>query len=345
MEVLINNIEEKLDNTRYSFLDVVKGIGIIFVIFGHIIPEGLWIRSIIYSFHMPLFFLISGFFPAKRDEKFFGGGYLKKQFKNLYVPYLVVVIFDFVIKVIFLISQKTFEINSIVSLILSLTGFRISVYNAPVWFLFSLFVIKCVAYFVQKNKVIEIGTILLSVTFVVLCQKSIINKDIIYHCLYFESISGLFYFLLGKYIFALFKKMSEYKNVGLLCIAVTALLLFLIPLSKLNGKINVANYVFGKSFALFLINSLIGILFAIILSILIDRTTVTKKSMLFIGKNSMVFMLVHYYFTNYIWVSLFMNLGMEHSMNNAILWIIELIVTTLIIVPIVLLINKKYKRG
>lgn len=67
--------------------------------------------------------------------------------------------------------------------------------------------------------------------------------------------------------------------------------------------------------------------------------------MLFIGKNSVIFMLVHYYFTNYIWVSLFMNLGMDHLMNNAILWILELIVTILIIVPIVLLINKKYKRG
>lgn len=123
----------------------------------------------------------------------------------------------------------------------------------------------------------EIGVILLSLTFILLCQKSIINKNIIYHCLYFESISGLFYFLLGKYIFALFKKVSEYKNVGLLFIAAAASLLLLVPLSKLNGKINVANYDFGQSFALFLVNSLIGILFAIILSILIDRTTVTKK--------------------------------------------------------------------
>lgn len=74
MEVLTNRIQEKnYGHIRYSFLDVVKGIGIIFVIFGHIIPENLWIRSIIYSFHMPMFFLISGFFPAKRDEKFFGG--------------------------------------------------------------------------------------------------------------------------------------------------------------------------------------------------------------------------------------------------------------------------------
>lgn len=294
---------------------------------------------------MPMFFLISGFFPAKRDEKFFGGeGYLKKQLKNLYVPYFVIVISDFCVKIIFLISQKSFEIKSIVSLILSLTGLRIIVYNAPVWFLFSLFVIKCVAYFVQKNIVFEIGVILLSLTFILLCQKAIINTNVIYHCLYFESISGLLYFLFGKYIFDLFKQVSKYKNVGLLCIAATVLFLILIPLAKLNGKINVANFVFGKSFALFLVNSLIGILFAFILSILIDRTTVARKAMLFIGKNSMIFMLVHYYFTNYVWVSIFTNLGVKYLMNNAIVWFIELFVTTLIIVPIVLLI-KKIKRG
>ena len=261
------------------------------------------------------------------------------------MPYFVIVIFDFIVKVVSQMSQRTIEKDSIVSLILSLTGLRISVYNAPVWFLFSLFVIKCVAYFVQKNIVFEIGMVLLSLTFILLCQKAIINTNVIYHCLYFESISGLLYFLLGKYIFVLFKQGSKYKNVGLLCIAATVLFLILIPLAKLNGKINVANFVFGQSFALFLVNSLIGILFAFILSILIDRTTVARKAMLFIGKNSMVFMLVHYYFTNYVWVSIFTNLGVKYLMNNAIVWFIELFVTTLIIVPIVLLINKIYKRG
>lgn len=78
MEILNNNgTKVVVAKARYSSLDIAKGLGIILVVLGHIIPENIWARSIIYSFHMPLFFLISGFFPAKNDEQFFWG-YLKR---------------------------------------------------------------------------------------------------------------------------------------------------------------------------------------------------------------------------------------------------------------------------
>ena len=49
------------NNKRLDNLDVAKGIGILLVIFGHC--QLGWIgsvHSLIYSFHMPLFFFISG---------------------------------------------------------------------------------------------------------------------------------------------------------------------------------------------------------------------------------------------------------------------------------------------
>ena len=51
------------NNTRTIWIDCVKGLGILLVIFGHTLPDstaGNLLRMAIYSFHMPLFFILSG---------------------------------------------------------------------------------------------------------------------------------------------------------------------------------------------------------------------------------------------------------------------------------------------
>ena len=50
---------ENLTKKRLNYLDYAKGIGILLVVLGHIYNNSvkLWI----YSFHMPLFFIISGY--------------------------------------------------------------------------------------------------------------------------------------------------------------------------------------------------------------------------------------------------------------------------------------------
>lgn len=46
---------------RIPYLDVSKGLTILFVILGHTLPPSI-LRTLIYSFHMPLFFFLSGYF-------------------------------------------------------------------------------------------------------------------------------------------------------------------------------------------------------------------------------------------------------------------------------------------
>lgn len=45
---------------RDTVYDNAKGIGLILVILGHLLPFGNLQSSIVYSIHMPLFFYISG---------------------------------------------------------------------------------------------------------------------------------------------------------------------------------------------------------------------------------------------------------------------------------------------
>ncbi len=66
--------------------DIMKGIAIIAVLIGHTDGINLWGKNFIYSFHMPLFFILSGCFF--RDKGLTYGNVTKKNFKRLIVPYL-----------------------------------------------------------------------------------------------------------------------------------------------------------------------------------------------------------------------------------------------------------------
>lgn len=71
---------------RNIALDITKGIAIILVILGHSyqIPYMPW-RHFIFSFHMPLFFLVSGYFYRPKTIK----ESMIKDFKHLMIPYFV----------------------------------------------------------------------------------------------------------------------------------------------------------------------------------------------------------------------------------------------------------------
>ncbi|CCX59757.1 putative uncharacterized protein [Blautia hydrogenotrophica CAG:147] len=69
---------------RIEFIDVAKGITILLVIVGHTIPEGL-MRTLIYSFHMPLFFFLSGYFYRNIPTKVL----IRKKARQLLPPYYI----------------------------------------------------------------------------------------------------------------------------------------------------------------------------------------------------------------------------------------------------------------
>ena len=74
---------------RYPEFDVAKAIALAGVIIGHSIYLGTPDRlaSVFYSFDMPLFFIVSGFF-SKTEAKL-TPDYVKKNAKSLLMPYLI----------------------------------------------------------------------------------------------------------------------------------------------------------------------------------------------------------------------------------------------------------------
>ncbi|WP_367118171.1 acyltransferase family protein [uncultured Clostridium sp.] len=56
--------------TRLNFIDILKGIAIVLVVLGHILyNQNNLIRIWLYSFHIPLFFIISGYLLNFKKDK------------------------------------------------------------------------------------------------------------------------------------------------------------------------------------------------------------------------------------------------------------------------------------
>lgn len=74
---------------RNTYLDVIKGIGIFLVVLAHV-SESHSITRVIYSFHMPLFFIISGYVYGKYNKVENCRLFVQKKISSLLVPYFVI---------------------------------------------------------------------------------------------------------------------------------------------------------------------------------------------------------------------------------------------------------------
>ena len=66
---------------RIETIDIMKGLGIIMVMLGH---QDLPVSHLIYSFHMPLFFIIGGYLYKEKSVSLS----LKNDFRRLIIPYV-----------------------------------------------------------------------------------------------------------------------------------------------------------------------------------------------------------------------------------------------------------------
>ena len=126
---------KKMD--RDMTFDLMKGVAIIAMLCGHcIIPQTL--HHFIYMWHMPLFFIVSGYFYRTKPFKDFWHG----TFRSLFVPYAFTCFVAFMLAFVLNLEnyQKiiygTFGISSAWFGSNAVVGYG---GNGPLWFLMALF--------------------------------------------------------------------------------------------------------------------------------------------------------------------------------------------------------------
>ena len=154
--------------SRVGWLDVGKGIGMVLVIFAHDhIPKTL--KTFIYTFHMPLFFFLSGFLFSPTKYHRFSSFFISKC-KSLIIPYFS---FSIIVYIWFLFRYQIGDIDYSSSLLKPLIGTLIgnrntdwTVHIGALWFLTCLFITELLFYFLKTrlktNLLVSIALIITS---------------------------------------------------------------------------------------------------------------------------------------------------------------------------------------
>lgn len=145
---------------RIGWIDFAKGLGIFLVLLGHWYYDVFPLRSFIYSFHMPLFFILSGVLFAEKTSGRTFREVLLRQIKAYAIPYIFFVCITAVFCLVF--SSKTFLLDSNFwkSILLGHP-----IINGPLWFLYALALAELGVYCVLKWPVAILSSIGVGILF------------------------------------------------------------------------------------------------------------------------------------------------------------------------------------
>ncbi|WP_241475497.1 acyltransferase family protein [Priestia flexa] len=272
------------EDRRVKWVDYAKAIGIFLVVYGHVLrginsagfspPSELFALSdkVIYGFHMPLFFFLSGLFIVKSIDKGAGRN-LKQKAVTLLIPYFVWSIIQGTVEV--LLSSVSNSTYSFIELTTDVVFNPIGQF----WFIYVLFIINAIVYLIYKHislNVLLVFSIVLAIT------ANYVNLWLIDEIMCYSV-----YFILGVYLSKInVLKLVQFKMSNKVSVLLT-LLIFIMANYIYFSFIGRLNYgTFGS-----LILALSGILFIISTSAYLS--TKNLEFLRYIGVNSMIIYLVH----------------------------------------------------
>lgn len=286
---------------RIGFFDVARGIGILLVVLGHndfgvISP---FLDQFIYSFHVPLFFFLSGYF-LNTSIPFLD--FFRKRFHSVLKPYLFTIFLIYFTSISF--EKMGFQ-TAIGRVIKSLYGSTNYIDWGQLWFLPNLFVVSLYAYiFIAivgrlRNRWVTWGLLLATLVISLIFLRafypfsiSVFGREYEIYGLPFSLdvvlLSG-FFFLMGREIRQITSEQT-FENVFLLIGAATGLIALNVFFSY---RVDIALRVYDS----LLVNTaqaILGILLVLALSRQIDmhrpRLAILLK---YFGNISLIILIFH----------------------------------------------------
>lgn len=294
-------------NIRLDYIDIAKSLGMMTIVWGHIVHVG-WSNMMVYSFHIPLFFFMSGmmFNSAKYPSVWH---FIKRRAKTLLLPYLM---FSFVTWILWVgmrvvANDATDYWYPLWQTFIAQGSAGFLRHNIPLWFVTCLFLVEVMFYFINKLPKIGAGA------FLVIC--SVIGDYMIrggyldvFRLLPWSiegAMSSILFYAVG---YGLIMKLGHQQlinivnnNKGLYFIVAVILSILLYFLSVQNGYVTIGSNKLGNSTWLFYLNGFIGIASMLIFCLLIAerqyKSKVTIKVMDYVkwfGRNSFYVMATHF---------------------------------------------------
>jgi fucose 4-O-acetylase-like acetyltransferase len=313
-----------LKDLRIRYIDVARGLGIFLVIIGHLNTDEL-LHNLIYSFHMPFFFFLSGYLNNRTSNfKIL----LSKKLRTLIVPYFFFGLLSILIMILLkILTKNPIEYRHFEDFlrIFYYTGNPLPM-NKVIWFLAVLFWVEVFNYVLKEvNFILKISFTLILGYLVAYCFNIIgiripFGLDILPMALCFF----LFGLACRTYLLKYFIKL---KSLSVFIIASIMLLLvnyaFPIHVDMLKLEYN--------NIFLLLLCFILGSISILSLSMLISRNKIIE----FYGKNSLIVLGVHL-----ILIKLLNVLGAMLKVD--IKWYFQFSIIILLMFPIIILLNKYF---
>lgn len=282
-------------NNRVLFIDIARGIAILLMIAGHVLEFGVK-RSIIFSFHMPLFIIVSGFFYKDRPIK----EELKNMFFHLIIPSTIILFLTQIISNYSDMGAKSILV-ALKTIIVCWSHQYNIVYNFPstgvLWFIYVIVLIKLlfiISKTIFKENDILLYSLIILETFIG-CIVGITGYwlpwsiDVSFACMIFYY----FGYVLKKYDI-LNMLLSNYP------VIIVSLLLWIFGIK--NSCIEIAVRYYPNGLSCF-VTAICGTLVIFKLSLLLDQYVKKfSKALAWCGKNSLYILIGHYLessFVNY----------------------------------------------
>lgn len=329
--------------SRMNWLDFAKGIAMISVVLGHALDDDSSLSKLIYSFHMPFFFIMAGY--LLNLDKWGGAENFKsfaaKLFKRLLVPYYLTNILFFPIW--FVVCHELGHLNYFwewctykpLNFFTEIfIGDGTNLVLGQLWFLPTLFLTQIILIFLY-NHLIKIGAkIFLFAVAIVSCAGFVI-KNFFLLLMGLDIAFAMQIFLLAGILIRkhkVFDKM-DFKLCG-------ALILILLGVFYFNETIDVNTRIYGNPL-LFYAGGLAGTLLVMKLSALIANVNIFSV-ISYCGRQTMMVLVMHTILLN-IFYDILVDV-LKFPAEKIYTDYVVIFAATLIGVVIPLLIAKKFGR-
>ena len=323
--------------SRIEWIDTAKGIGIILVVLAHI-----WLAKegyhYINSFHVPLFFFLSGY--LMNFEKYDGVmKFITGKFNNIVVPYFW---FSLLTYLYWLLIERRFSGNAVspadafINILIAPGSDQYLPHNPAIWFLPCLFMVTIIFYLIARNQKLVNIVIGLLVSLAIGYVTPVYLSTALPWSIDVVPIAIVFYgmgFIMKKNPIVDIK--SNYIRLLLFCCCISGGFF----ISQLNGEVLMVDNSYGDYFY-FYIAAFLGIISVVIIAMYFEK----NKVLLYLGKNSIIIFALHFPVKRVVTACTgkVLNIPLEQIKNSFLISCVDTIITIVILLPLIYLIHTQF---
>lgn len=330
---------------RIKWIDIAKIFGFILMVIGHIIYNYSPVRGFIYSFHMPLFFILS-FLTLSLSNDFYGyKKNLKKRFFRILLPYYFAVVLMIIIDIIIKPSRfinGTFWFNQLDRFFCN-AGPNQKAAVGALWFIFALFLVEnlfdLLHLLIKDEGLFFIACFLCTLIGVILG-----NKQIYLYLVFDLVLASMIFCYVGYYLRRV--DLNKHPLVGLVISAGIWLAVLLLITYKDFRWITYFE-MWPRRYLVWMFDyicAIAGSLAVIYLSVLVSKIKIFSTGLAYLGSHNMASLFSHVFSSMYLWSRLQIVDKSLVYLNKSLIEIMVFILTISIVTAIQIF-KQKYKRS